>query len=149
MGPRITISNCYRVISCTGSLGHKICTKFVQGSNSKVASMLSRTILKIPISFRIYWRKDQRSFFVKQVQMIQICWQWSQNVHLTQQKRSANGHQIAHYITMSPKHATHSKLFWIWIVLTRRTFWEHCQQNWGIFTCLTPVDSKYWPLTFS
>ena len=33
-------------------------------------------------------------------------------------------------------HATHSKLFWIWNVFTRRAFWDHCQQNWGIFTCL-------------
>ena len=37
---------------------------------------------------------------------------------------------------------THSKLFWIWNVFTRRAFWDHCQQNWGIFTCLIPVDPK-------
>ena len=68
---------------------------------------------------------------VKQVKMIQFCWQWSQNVHLvntmknqnsfpnercfvamvTQQKRSANGHLHSDCITMLPKHATHSKLF--------------------------------------
>ena len=110
--------------------------------------------------------------------MVQFCWQWSQNAHLvntmknqnslpyvrcivtmvTQQKRSANGHHFFHCMTMLPKHTTHSKLFWIWIVFTRRAFWDHCQQNctiltcltpWTILTCLTPVEPKNWPLTFS
>ena len=44
---------------------------------------------------------------------------------------------------------TYSKLFWIWILFTRRAFWDHCQQNRTIFTCLTPVEPKIWPLTFS
>ena len=48
-----------------------------------------------------------------------------------------------------PKHATHRKLFWVWIVFTRGAFWDHCQQNWIIFTCLTPVEPKNWPQTFS
>ena len=56
---------------------------------------------------------------------------------------------LSHFITMLPKHATHSKLFWIWIVFTRRAFWDHCQRNWGIFICLTPVEPKIWPMTFS
>ena len=101
--------------------------------------------------------------------MIQCCRQWSQNVHkvntmknqnslpyvrycvtmATQQKQSAKGNKLSHCITMLPKHATHGKLFWIWIVFTRRAFWDHCQQNRIIFTCLTPVEPKYWPLTFS
>ena len=71
------------------------------------------------------------SIGVKQVKMIQVCWQWSQNYHLvntmknqnslpyvrcfvtmvTQQKRSVNGHLLSHGITMLPKHATQSKLF--------------------------------------
>ena len=68
---------------------------------------------------------------------------------VTQQKRSANGHWLHHCITMLPKHAAHSKLFWIGIVFTRRAFWDHCQQNWTTFTCLTPVEPKNWPLTFS
>ena len=50
---------------------------------------------------------------------------------------------------MLPKHSTHSKLFWIWIVFTRRAFWNHCPQNWTIFTCLNPEEPKNWPLTFS
>ena len=123
--------------------------------------------------FVVFEGKVKGQFFVstgvKQVKMIQFCWQWSQNVHLvntmknqnslpyvrcivtmvTQQKRSANGHWLSHCITMLPKHATHSKLMWIWIVFTRRAFWDHYQQNWTIFTCLTPVEPKNWPLTFS
>ena len=56
---------------------------------------------------------------------------------------------LSHCITMLPKHTTHSKLFWIWIVSTRQAFWDYCQQNWIILSCLTPVESKNWPLTFS
>ena len=105
--------------------------------------------------------------------MLQVCWQWSQNVHqvksiknenslpyvrcfvtmVTQQRRSppqkTNGHGLSHFITMVTKHAAYSKLFWIWIVFTRRVFWDHCQQNWSIFIYLTPVEPKYLPLTFS
>ena len=43
----------------------------------------------------------------------------------------------------------HIANFWIWIIFTRRAYWDHCQQNWSIFTCLTPVEPKFWPLTFS
>ena len=41
----------------------------------------------------------------------------------------------------------HRKLFWLWIVFTRRAFWYLCQQNWIIFTCLSPVEPyiDLWP----
>ena len=42
-----------------------------------------------------------------------------------------------------------TKKMHFFIVFTRWTFWDHCQQNWIIFTCLTPVKPKNWPLTFS
>ena len=29
------------------------------------------------------------------------------------------------------------------------TLWGHCRQNWSIFNCLTTVEPKSWPLTFS
>ena len=48
---------------------------------------------------------------------------------------------------MLTKHATHKKLFWVWIVFTRRALWNHCQQNWSICTCLTRVGPNPWPLT--
>ena len=48
----------------------------------------------------------------------------------------------------SNKHLTYGKLFWFFILFTWWTFWDHCQQNWNIFTCLTPVEPKIWPLTF-
>ena len=100
MGPRITISYCCRVTSCTGSLG--VTRLFVQGSNSKDASMLSKPI---PTDFS-YYNDSEKVYFdlsttyrfvvieekvrgqnlgptgVKQVKMLQFCWQWSQNARL-------------------------------------------------------------------
>ena len=55
-------------------------------------------------------------------------------------------------LTFSPhNHVTKTCYTWqtIWIVFTRRAFWDHCQQIWTTFTCLTPVEPKNWPLTFS
>ena len=81
--------------------GHKIvCT--VQWSNSKVASMLSRTIptdsfcyndsekvqfvLFTTYSFVVIEEKVKGHIFgstgVKQVKKLQFCWQWSQNARL-------------------------------------------------------------------
>ena len=51
-------------------------------------------------------------------------------------------------VTIVTMHLTYGKLFWFFIVFTRWTFWDHCQENWIIFTCLTPVEPKIWPLTF-
>ena len=50
---------------------------------------------------------------------------------------------------MLTKHATYDKLFWLLIVLTRRVFWDHCQQNWNILTSLTSAEPKTLPLTYS
>ena len=47
------------------------------------------------------------------------------------------------------KTCTYSKLFCILIVFTRRTFYDICQQNRSIFTCLTPVEPKTCPFPFS
>ena len=44
--------------------------------------------------------------------------------------RKTNGHGLSHFITMVTKHAAYSKLFWIWIVFTRRVFLDHCLM-WG------------------
>ena len=49
---------------------------------------------------------------------------------------------------MLPKHATQQTILNL-NCITRRAFWDHCQQNWIIFTCLTPVEPINWPLTFS
>ena len=110
---------------------------------------------------------------VKQIRMLQFCWQWSQNVHqvntiknqnslpcvrcfvtmVTQQRRSANrtlAFSRYNHVTET-YYITYSKLFWIWIVglFTRRAFLDHCHQNWSIFTCLISVEPKMWHLTFS
>ena len=61
---------------------------------------------------------------------------------------SVNGHWLSHCISMVTKHAAYGKLFWNLIVFTRRAFWDHCQQNWSIFTCLTSTELRSWPLTF-
>ena len=40
----------------------------------------------------------------------------------------------------------------ILIVFSWWTFWDHCQQNWSVLTCLTcltPVEPKFWPLNIS
>ena len=52
-------------------------------------------------------------------------------------------------VTIVTKNFTYGKLFWFLIVFTWWTFLDHCQQNWSIFTCLTPVESKTWTLTIS
>ena len=53
-------------------------------------------------------------------------------------------------VTIVTKHMyTYGKLFWFLIVFTWWTFWDHCQQNWSISICFTPVEPKTWPLTFS
>ena len=108
MGPRITISYCCRVTSCTGSLG--VTRLFVHGSNSKVASMLSRTIptdsscyndsekvqfdLSTTYRFVVIEGKVKGQFFgstgVKQAKMVQFCWQWSQSAHLVNTMKNQN-----------------------------------------------------------
>ena len=105
--------------------------------------------------------------------MLQFCWQWSHNVRLvnTIQIRDSllyaacfvsmvmewespcplafcGGDRFC-WVTIVTKHLTYGKLFWFLINFTWWTFWDHCQQNWSIFTCLTPVEPKSWPLTFS
>ena len=58
---------------------------------------------------------------------------------VTQHRQSANAHLLSHCITMLPKHATYSKLFWLWIVFIRRAFWDHyrsksCTSEGGLLT---------------
>ena len=162
-------------IVCTG-VKFKSCFNVVE-TRTKRFLLLKRFRKSIvwpiyDVPFRSYWRKGQifGSTGVKQVKMIQFCWQWSQNVpHVNTMKNQNSLPYVRYFVTMvtqkkmvsqwtltfslhnhvTETYATHSKLFWIWIVFTRRVFWDHCQQNWSIFTCLTPVEPKIWPLTFS
>ena len=111
MGPRISVSYCCQVTSCTGSLGVTIiivCTGVKFKSCFNVVENHTNTFLLLTIQkksiiwpiydhddvpFRSYWRKDQMLNFgstgVKRVNMMRFCWQWSQNVH---QVNTMNNH---------------------------------------------------------
>ena len=115
----------------------------------------------------------ESGFLEAYVKMLQFCWLWSQNARLLKTIQIQNsllyaacfvtmvmewGRQcpLANnwadrlcWVTIVTKHLTYDKLFGFLIVFTWWTFWDHCQQNRIIFTYLTPVELKYWPLTFS
>ena len=96
MGPRINISYCCRVTSCRVSQGSQ--NSMYRGQNQKLFKCYQKSYQQISLviliqkeySFTYLYRfvvieeevegQDFGSTGVKHVIMLQICWQWSQNV---------------------------------------------------------------------
>ena len=103
MGPRITISYCCRVTSCTGSLGSQ--DSLYRGQIQKLLQCCREPYQQIPLVITIY-NDSEKVYFdlstmyrfvviegkvkgqicgstgVIQVNRIQFCWQWSQTARL-------------------------------------------------------------------
>ena len=168
-GTEVNILYCCRVTFFTGSLG--VARYFVQGSNSKVASMLSLTMLAnsscynkeysltyLRRTFRSYWRKGQvfASIEVKQVKMLQFCWQWSQNIHQVNTMKIQNslpyvrcfGYAAKMVSQWTLSFSLHSHVNEICQILLAEHF-ETIASKIAEFYLFDPVKPKTWPLTFS